>query len=228
MARKRNRRRNRTKIFDAKVTPTHHVRLHRLRVVVDGDRRWYVVRIDPTRERKIREGLETAGFATCVPASSAVIEHRGRYRETRRRAVPGYLFVGADRGMDGRAALWAYHDRVMASLPPRVFALEDEGRLVRVRQQGEAERPFYRVMGPFGPEQLQRFSDKVGAELVAVLYAGTEPVGQFPAAAARILEGQRLDFCEVGDLVRRGPSGPLYVTAGATRRPNPLYAEIRQ
>ncbi|ACL56975.1 transcription termination/antitermination NusG family protein [Methylobacterium nodulans] len=206
MARKRNRRRNRTKIFDAKVTPTHHVRLHRLRVVIDADRRWYVVRIDGSRERKIREGLETAGFAICAPASSAVIEHRGRFREVRHRAVPGYLFVGVDRGTDGRAALWAYHDRIMASLLPSVFELEDEGRIVRARQQGEVERPFYRVMGPFGPEQLQRFSDKVGAELVAVLYAGKEPVGQFPAAAARILEGQRLDFCDVADLVCRGAS----------------------
>ncbi|ACL58163.1 hypothetical protein [Methylobacterium nodulans] len=65
-----------------------------------------------------------------------------------------------------------------------VEALQVERRLALERD--EAERPFYSVMGPFGPEQLQRFSDKVGA----VLYAGAEPVGQFPAAAARILEGQ--------------------------------------
>ncbi|ACL58746.1 transcription termination/antitermination NusG family protein [Methylobacterium nodulans] len=203
MARKRNRRRNRTKIFDAKVTPTHHVRLHRLRVVVDADRRWYVVRIDSNRERKISEGLEAAGFATCVPASSTLVERRGRIREVRHRAAPGYLFVGVDPGTDGRAALWAYHDCVMASRLPSVFQLE-EGRIVQARQQGEADRPFYCVMGPFQPAQLQRFADKTGAEIVAVLYAGQQPVGQFPAAAACILEGQRLDFCEVADLVRSG------------------------
>lgn len=42
----------------------------------------------------------------------------GCIREVRHRAVPGYLSVEADRGRDGCAALWAYHDRVMASLAP--------------------------------------------------------------------------------------------------------------
>ncbi|UHC14359.1 transcription termination/antitermination NusG family protein [Methylobacterium currus] len=195
MARKRNRRKLRTQYSDAKVTPTHFVRLERLRVIVDADRSWYVIRIDGSREKKVRKGLEAEGFAVCAPAHTSIVERAGRFRELRQRAAPGYLFVGVTHGVDGRAALWAHHDRVMANLPPTLVALRDEGRLVEVRQHGEPERPFYRVMGPFGRDQLQRFSDRVGAELVAVLYAGKEPIGQFQAGAAGISERETLGFC---------------------------------
>ncbi|UHC16211.1 transcription termination/antitermination NusG family protein [Methylobacterium currus] len=156
-----------------------------------------MIRIDGSREKKVRKGLEAAGFAVCAPAHPSVVEQAGRFRELRQRAAPGYLFVGVAHGVDGRAASWAHHDRIMANLPPTLVALHDEGRVVEVRQQGEPERPFYRVMGPFGHDQLQRFSDRVGAELVAVLHAGKEPIGQFQAGTAGISEGDSLGFCSL-------------------------------
>lgn len=182
MARRKTRKQQqqRVKLYDAKVTPTHHVRLQRLRVVVEHTRAWYVVRIDPKRERKVRDGLEGAGFLTCSPAEVTLVEKRGVAVEQRARPMPGYLFVGLEPGQDLRGQLWNHHDRVMSDR--------------------WAERPFFAIMGPFKPPELQDFVDKMGPEPVAVLYAGEEPIGTFPAAAARILEGQRLDFTSVDDV----------------------------
>lgn len=210
MARRRNRsaaKQQREKLYDAKLTPTHFVRLERLRVEVPTDLRWYVVRIDPKRERKVREGLEAAGFRTCSPAEVEVVGKKASTMELRHHAAPGSLFVGVERKIDpatekevcGREMLWGYHHRFMAT-PKRAEIVNDlTGEVHTARVLGETERPFYDVMGPFRGEELQGFSDRVGKDLVAVLYAGGEPICTFAAGAARIFEGQRMDFCSADD-----------------------------
>ncbi len=209
MARRRNRptKQQREKLYDAKLTPTHFVRLERLRVEVPTDLRWYVVRIDPKREKKVREGLEAAGFATCSPAEVEVVGKKASTLELRQHAAPGSLFVGVERRINpetqkevcGREILWGYHSRFMATPDRMEFINDRTGEIYSARVLGETERPFYDVLGPLKAEDLQGFADRVGRDLVAVLYAGGEPVCKFAAGAARIFEGQRMDFCSADD-----------------------------
>ncbi|SFF77004.1 transcription termination/antitermination NusG family protein [Methylobacterium sp. yr596] len=210
MARRRTRsatKLKREKLYDAKLTPSHFVRLERLRVEVPTDLRWYVVRIDPKREKKVREGLEAAGFATCSPAEVEVIGKKASTLELRQHAAPGSLFVGVKRRedpttgkeVDGKQLLWGYHHRFMATPDRQEFVNDRTGEVYSSRVLGETERPFYDVLGPLKAQDLQGFSDRVGKDLVAVLYAGGEPICTFPAGAARIFEGQRMDFCSADD-----------------------------
>lgn len=196
----RRKKRNGAKLYEAKVTPTHHVRLAHLKVEVVKDRRWYVVRIDPRRESRVREGLDKAGFSTCSPAEVALTEDdRGARVQSRMRPLPGYLFAGVEAGQDGRALLWAYHDRIMTTPPPSWIRDVKTGEIYRDRQLGAERRPFFAVLGPFSAAELGRFCAPYSEGMVAVLYEGDMPLAQFPAEAAGLWEGQRLDFCTWND-----------------------------
>lgn len=193
MSRKRNRRKHREKArySDAKVTPTHFIRLERLRVIIDADRSWYVIRIDGRQEKKVRRGLEAAGFAVCSPAHTSVVERAGRFRELRQRAAPGYLFVGVERGIEGRTALWAYHDRTMANLPLVKIENKDDHRMIYARCRGDEERPFYAVMGPVEHGDIQKFVECVGDELVAIIFDGFDAIAHFPLLLPTFLKGSK-------------------------------------
>jgi hypothetical protein len=173
--------------YRAKPTPPHVIRLTRIRVEIASDREWFVLRVPARREREIERGLQAAGFATYRPVEQAFHERQGGAIEIERRELPGYVFAGVPSPVDGRSALWGYADVASASLPP-VRLLDDSGVEVGILSSGRRERPFSDVLGPFDPDGLQRFVDRVGTRAVAVLFAHDEPVMVFPAAVARITE----------------------------------------
>jgi len=190
---KKNRRKKHTRhrLETPKVTPTHFIRLERLKVVIDESRKWYVVRVNSQAEAKVQQGLEQAGFVTYRPVEPDLVRRRGRVYEVGKRPAAGYLFVGVDPGKCGHQELWAYHDRVVAGDQP-FTARDEEGREVVYDARMVRDRPFYRVMGPFSVKQLQRFADKLRGNLVAALWYKGEVLGHFPAIHSGLVEGEKL------------------------------------
>lgn len=91
---KRNRRKERRSIdYKPALTPTHFVRLSRVRVVIDPARRWYVVPVKAYR--RLERAGQAQGVATYEAVEAVRTVCRGRLREARRRPLAGYLFVGA-------------------------------------------------------------------------------------------------------------------------------------
>lgn len=181
MAKKNRRKKHRQGFETAKPTSAHFIRLERLPVKIDESRKWYVVRVNAKTEAKVQKGLEEAGFATYRPVEPDMVRRRGRVYEVGRRPAAGYLFVGVDPAVCGHQELWAYHDRVVY-----------DATVVH-------DRPFFRVMGPFGTKQLTRFADRIRPQLVAALWYRGEVLGHFPANQAGIVEGERIlltNVCE--------------------------------
>ncbi|KFG68689.1 transcription termination/antitermination NusG family protein [Microvirga sp. BSC39] len=193
MAKKNRRKRhNRQRLETPKVTPTHFVRLERLKVVIDENLRWYVVRVDAKREGKVKQGLEAAGFATYQPVDvRGMGRAKGKTFEIKQRPAAGYLFVGLHKDRCGHEDLWAYHDRAVAADKPFTI-IDQQGQEVVYDAGTLRERPFYRVMGPFGSKQLQRFADKISGPLVAALWSGDGIQETFPATVFDIVEGETL------------------------------------
>lgn len=191
MAKGKNRRKERR--YQPKPTPTHFIRLHRIKVIVDASRRWYVVRTESRREREVEADLRAAGFTTCLPLDVRQVARAGRAVEVYTRPAAGYVFVGFESPSCGREALWSYHDTRAA----------DRWR----------ERPFYRVMGPFQPHKLQRFVDRLKPPPVAVLYDGVEPVAVFPAGFSGLMDGEVAALCPVTDPLLANHYGGGYVAA---------------
>jgi hypothetical protein len=193
MAKSKNRRKkHRQGLSTPKVTPTHFVRLERLKISIDEDLKWYVVRVDVKRESKVKEGLEQAGCATYHPVDvKGMVRQKRKTVEIRQRPAAGYLFVGLAKNKCGHEELWAYHDRAVAADKP--FTIIDQNGAEIVYDAGTLrERPFYRVMGPFGSKQLQRFANKINGPLVAALWSGDDILETFPAAVFDIVEGETL------------------------------------
>jgi len=172
--RKKHRQRYEVAVSKAQPTPTHFIRLERLPVKIDESRKWYVVRVNSKAEAKVQKGLEEAGFSTYRPIEPDMVRRRGRVYEIGKRPAAGYLFVGVDPASCGHQELWAYYDRVVYDS----CAVQD--------------RPFFRVMGPFGTKQLTRFAERIRPQLVAALWYNGEVLGHFPANRAGIVEGERI------------------------------------
>jgi hypothetical protein len=181
MAKKNRRKKHRQGFGTAKPTSAHFIRLERLPVKIDESRKWYVVRVNAKTEAKTQKGLEEAGFTTYRPVEPDMIRRRGRVHEVGKRPAAGYLFVGVDPAVCGHQVLWAYHDRMVYD----AAAVHD--------------RPFFRVMGPFGTKQLTRFADRIRPQLVAALWYRGEVLGHFPAIHAGIVEGERLLLTNVSE-----------------------------
>lgn len=194
---KQNRRAMRRQRYEPQITPTHFIRLTRLKITVDPNRRWYVVRLGDQREQDVERGLRAAGFSTYRAIERDLVARNGRTATVERRLIPGYLFVGVEKAEDGRALLWAHYEAVMARQPPMTVQLEiPHKRRVDLESHVPPRKPFVRVMGPFAVSHLQRFVDRLEPPHVAVLWAGGEPVFTFPAKAARIVEGEVVHLAE--------------------------------
>lgn len=180
MAKKNRRKKHHRQGFEtAKPTSTHFIRLERLPVTIDESLKWYVVRVNAKTEAKVQKGLEQAGFTTYRPVDAEMVRRRGRVHEVGQRPAAGYLFVGVDPEKCGHHELWAYHDRVVYD----VAAVQD--------------RPFFKVMGPFGAKQLTRFAERIRPPMVAALWYRGEVLGHFPAIHAGLVEGERLMLTNV-------------------------------
>lgn len=188
----RNRRKkHRQRLETPKVTPTHFIRLERLKVSIDERLKWYVVRVNAKAEAKVQKDLEEAGFTTYRPVDPDMVRRRGRVYEIGKRPAAGYLFVGIEPEKCGHEELWAYHDKVVAGDQP-FTVIDQEGREVVFDARMVQDRPFYRLMGPFSVKQLQRFADKLRGNLVAVLWYQGEVLGHFPAIHSGLVEGEKL------------------------------------
>lgn len=194
MAKRKNRRAPRRR-YEASVTPTHFIRLQRLKITVDPNRKWYVVRLGEQRERDVERDLRAAGFSTYRAIEQDFATRNGRTIATERRASPGYLFVGTGGAVDGRKQLWAHCHAITAKQPPVSFQDDSRG-VVEFPNHIPPRRPFVRVMGPFDVSHLQRLVDRLEPPHVAVLWAGNEPVFTFPARAARIVENEVVYLAE--------------------------------
>ncbi|NBJ13323.1 transcription termination/antitermination NusG family protein [Microvirga arsenatis] len=188
---KNRRKKHRRYLETPKVTPSHFIRLERLKVVIDESRKWYVVRVNAKTEVKVQRGLEQAGFTTYRPVDTDMVRRRGRVYEVGKRPAAGYLFVGVTPDKCGHEELWAYHDRIVAGDQP-FTVIDQEGRELVCDARMVQERPFYRVMGPFGVKQLQRFADRIRPPLVAALWYKGEVLGHFPAIHSGLVEGEKL------------------------------------
>jgi hypothetical protein len=197
---KKNRRKkhHRQRIETPKVTPTHFIRLERVKVSIDESRKWYVVRVNAKTEAKVQKGLEAAGFTTYRPIDADMVIRKGKAYEIGRRPAAGYLFVGVDPQKCGHEELWAYHDKVVAGDEP-FTAIDDEGREVIYDVRMVQERPFYKVMGPFKSKQLSRFADRIRPGLMAVFWHQGEVLGHFPAKYSGLVEGERLLLTNVSE-----------------------------
>lgn len=193
---KKNRRQTRQGRFEPKVTPTHFIRIERIRVEIDATRKWYIVRTAPGRERKVKLDLERAGFTTFMAVNSAMEIRRGKAVEVQRRPAAGYLFVGIDPAECGRELLWQYHDDVIGAATAVTFT-SNTGATATYESRTAKERPFYRVFGPFGVSSLQRFVDRLDPTPVAVLWHGETPLLTFPAQASGLVEGEMLGVAQV-------------------------------
>jgi len=109
--------------------------------------------------------------------------------EVEARPLAGYVFAGAEKATDGRSALWAWYDAVMAK-PAPVTLPDGKGGQVEVQERGWRDRPFHEVMGPFDAGQLQQFVEAIGPRVVGALFERRHLVLTFPARAAKILEDE--------------------------------------
>lgn len=192
MAKKNRRKKHqRQRIETPKATPTHFIRLERIKVSIDESRRWYVVRVNAKAEAKVQKGLEQAGFTTYRPVDTDLVRRGNRVYEVGHKPAAGYLFVGVDPDKCGHEELWAYHDKVVTGDQP-FTVIDADGREVIYDARMVQERPFYRVMGPFKTKQLTRFAEKISGTLVAVLWHRGEVIGHFPAVHAGLVEGEKL------------------------------------
>jgi hypothetical protein len=192
MSRKRARRsRARSATAGQKVTPTHHIRLTRVRVEIDPGRTWYVLRVPGRRETEVASELQSVGFETNRPVQQTYVRRGNRIFEIEARPVAGYVFAGAPGGVDGRSALWAYHAACLAPKPP-VSLPDGSGGMVDIQPRSSRGQPFMNVQGPFCATELQRFADQVGPRATGALFEGRNLVLTFPAPVAKILEGERV------------------------------------
>lgn len=79
-----------------KLTPTHFIRLARPQVVIDGSKRWFVVRVVGRRDSRAEKSLKEASIPHYVPVDVETVIRRGRRAEVKARPLTGYAFVGLD------------------------------------------------------------------------------------------------------------------------------------
>jgi hypothetical protein len=197
---KKNRRQTRLQRYESQVTPTHYVRIMRIPLQIDASLKLFVIRTASGRERKVHRDLERAGFTVYLPINVVMAIRRGKATEVLQRPAAGYLFVGFPEGVSGREALWRYHDETVAAAAPVSFRTNTGDMAVHEPRIGQ-ERPFFRVMGPFKAESLQRFVDSLDPEPVAVLWEGDTPVAKFPAIIADLVDGEVLGLVDIGALL---------------------------
>lgn len=141
--------------YEPSVTPTHFIRISRIKARIEPGLKWYVLRTAARRERDLEEGLLAAGIKVCRAAEIGLERRARRVHESEKRPAAGYVFAGFPQDTDGRHVLWSYHGTEMARQPPMAFQTKN-GELT-IQPRSPDERPFTRVMGPFDGAGLQRF-----------------------------------------------------------------------
>lgn len=160
--------------YEPSVTPTHFLRIARVKARIDADLRWYAI---PTyKDRELVRGLSEAGIAVYRDAEVELSRKRGSVKQIERRPMAGYVFAGFPEGVDGRLALWAVQDAA--------------------KQRTASDRLFSRIMGPFDAEELVRVICRLRGIPYAVLWDQNGPVDVFVARAAGIVEREHVGLAK--------------------------------
>src|SRR5215211_4849183 len=159
----RNRRAKRR--YEQLMTPTHFLRISRVRTRIAPGLQWCALRTQD--EGALERALQDAGFTALRAVEVGLSRDSGRIRENEKRPAAGYVFAGFGKAVNAIEALWAWQEREMVKRPPAAFQIEN--RTIEVQDRSAARRPFYDILGPFDGVGLQRFLNRLGGRPYAVL-----------------------------------------------------------